>query len=124
MKTEPELYCDGCGRKLEDGSEIEEEATSPRITGRITCDACFHNEHCDECVICGEYMRKEATKYVLLVDEIRGVRPGCYKFERPWFADGVIEITILQDALTKIRDIRDGEADSGYVCNSCAVMEI
>ena len=123
MKPEPELYCSGCGRKLEDSDEIEEETTSPRVEGRITCDDCFHDEYCDTCVICDDYIRKESTKYVLFADEFQGVLPGCYEFRRPWFADGMIEMTIFTGALTKVRNLRDGEEDSGYVCNSCAVVE-
>ena len=122
-----DLYCSTCGEKLTDDDEIAEETESPRIPGEIVCDNCWFDEYCDRCVLCDNYMREEDTEYVLMTDEFQGVPPGCYKFRRPWYANGMIEMHIFSDALTRVRDLLPGEDSddyvSGYVCKECALME-
>lgn len=124
MTKEPELYCDSCGRKLEDREEIRDESLSPRVEGEITCDDCYHREYCDRCVVCDDIMRKEDTKYVLFAEEFQGIATGCYEFIRPWYASGVIEMHIFPRTLTKIRELHSDEENSGYVCATCVMRHV
>lgn len=123
-----DLYCSTCGEKLTDAEEIAEETECPRIPGEIVCDDCWFDEYCDRCVLCDDYIREEDTEYVLIVEEFQGTLPGCYKFRRPWYADGMIEMYIYRHALTKVRDLLPGEdgddSVSGYVCEECALKGV
>lgn len=123
-----DLYCSTCGEKLAADDEIAEETESPRIQGEIVCDNCWFHEYCDRCVLCDNYTREENTGYVLMTDEFQGVLPGCYKFRRPWYANGMIEMHIFPHSLTKVRDLLPSEDNddvvSGYVCEECALMGV
>ncbi len=121
--------CGWCGEKL-----TPEEVEYPEHRqGEIICEDCLCEFFHFRCCICQEcedieYQQEIGSLFVVAesVEGLSGdVRRGVYEIiEHPYYADGVVEGHLYNDALKRLgrvpRAADTGLYPSGHVCRECA----
>jgi len=116
LTTEITHDCNCCGCEL-DGEEQE----SPRLDadGDPICDGCYQERYEFTCCWCEELEHIDHQHKLLVVDnaEEAGMPRGVYEIVRkPYYADGMIEGHLYEDALKRIADVPDGLKIEWYPC--------
>lgn len=131
VQTKPK--CSWCGDPL-DAEEAENPRKDPH--GDLICDECYHDHFeftCSQCEEGEDIEHQGAIGSVTVVyEEVSGlgekVKPGVYRITKwPYYADGVTECYLIENALTRITDVPEGwtNADGcpcGHLCRTCQAL--
>lgn len=115
-------YCESCDCLGDSWSESFEYVKSKEMR---LCESCYRAEHAFECCKCENHDCHEAPgRLAVLTEKYGELEPGLYRIKSwPFYADGMIEGYLFEDAFERIGDAPN-EVDTegypvGFLCCDC-----
>jgi hypothetical protein len=123
----PALSCHYCGHVITDPDEQADPYRNPD-TDEAMCSECYREHFEFSCCWCKESDNVDVQHKMLVIedayDEMPEWRKGVYQIgRRPYYADGMIEMHLIQSALTWIGSVPETlhieYYPCGHLCSEC-----
>lgn len=120
--TDPDTtaVCAWCDEDLDDDPYSHEDAADV-----LLCRECYYEAYMFECCRCDEYESIDVQhRMLVVVEEVRDVRPGIYRIVKfPYEVNAIIGAYLIGSALDRIgnvpADVDTGGLPCGHLCAEC-----